>query len=106
MNYNPETKKYIYEIKEAIKQIETVYNITDSYTIELNIMQQYKEFYDNYPFLVKKLCKRENLEFLDVIMDNLDSVHAKEKNFDIVEKELAKRLAEQYNIPNVNTNNE
>ena len=106
MNYNPETKKYIYEIKEAIKQIETVYNITDSYTIELNIMQQYKEFYEKYPFLVKKLCKRENLEFLDVIMDNLDSVHAKEKNFDTVEKELAKILAEQYNIPNVNTNNE
>ena len=106
MNYNPEIKKYIYEIKEAIKVIETVYNITDSYTIELNIMQQYKEFYEKYPFLVKKLCKREKLEFLDVIIENLDDVHENKKDFDTVEKELAKRLAEQYNIPNVNTNNQ
>ena len=73
---------------------------SDPYVIELNILEQYPDFYDKYPFLVKKICKGEDLTILYKMIDNIDLVNKGEDNIKDVERRLGEELAEIYLHPN------
>jgi hypothetical protein len=47
---------------------------TNPFDYEYEIMTQYPEFYQDYPSLVKKLCKRDDMTMLVKMLDNLDNV--------------------------------
>ena len=87
------------EINIKVSEYYKVDNNSDSYVIELNILEQYPDFYDKYPFLVKKICKREDLTILYKMIDNIDLINSGKDNIKDVELRLGKELAEIYLHP-------
>ena len=92
-------------VKESISKINVIindlkekgnYNIVDH---ELEVMNQYPEFYQSYPFLVKKVCKGDDLNMLDIMFDNLEKVESGDKSLESVETKLGKNLASMYLDP-------
>ena len=74
---------------------------TDVFEIEMEIMNNYPEFYENYPFLVKKLCKGDDLGILYKMIGGLKKVESGEKTLSQVELPLGKELAEEYLYPHL-----
>ena len=94
-------------IKENINKINIIINDmkskgnNDILEHELEIMHTYPEFYDSYPFLVKKICKGGDLNMLETMFKNLEKVESGEKSLAGVELKLGKELASQYLEPAV-----
>lgn len=74
---------------------------TEPFDFELEIMTQYPEFYDKYPFLVKKLCKRDDISMLYKMFDNIDKIEKGEKSMSSVELNLGEELANTYLYPSL-----
>ena len=57
-------------IKENIESIQHTINrmkiegITDPFDFEMSLLESHAEFYKEHPFLVKKLCKCEDITML------------------------------------------
>ncbi len=92
-------------IKENIKSIQQAINKmelegkSDPFDFEMVIMESHPEFYQSHPFLVKKLCKRDDLSFLYQMLGNLEKVETGEKSLASVELNLGNQLANQYLYP-------
>ena len=72
------------------------------FELELYIMTEYPEFYSNYPFLVKKLCKKDDIQMLYKMFDNLNDVELGNKTLSNVELTLGNELAQQFIYPKIN----
>jgi hypothetical protein len=72
------------------------------FELELYIMTEYPEFYNNYPFLVKKLCKKDDMEILYKMFNNLNDVELGNKTLSNVELSLGDELAKQFIYPKIN----
>jgi len=86
-------------IKQNIKDIQIYINslkITDELQLEINVMDKFKDFQIKYPFLVKKICKKEDLSVLYTMLEKLDEVEQGKNTFLNVEKNLADSLAKEY----------
>ena len=98
---NNDIKKQIDLIIKKIKELRSN-NINDNFEIEKYFMNNMTDFYDNYPYLIKTLCKTENfdtdLEYLYKMLNILND-YTPEK-----EKELSEELANQYLYPKLNKN--
>ena len=71
------------------------------FDLELELLEVFPEFYDQYPFLVKKICKKDDLTFLYKMLDNLDMVEKGDKSMATVELNLGQELAGKYLYPKV-----
>jgi hypothetical protein len=91
-------KSNVNEIQETISQNPN----TDPFDLELKFMESHPEFYYQYPFLVKKLCKKEDITMLFTMLSNLDQVEKGEKSLASVELKLGDELANQYIYPKMN----
>ena len=89
-------------IKENINKINSIINemknqgnmnILDH---ELEVLDKYPEFYQSYPFLVKKVCKGDELGMLETMFSNLEKVESGDKSLASVELKLGQKLASQY----------
>jgi hypothetical protein len=95
-------------IRENVKFISERINkmklegITTSFDIELDIMESFPEFYQTHPFLVKKICKGEDLTILYKMLEQLQIVESGNKTLSNVELKLGEDLANQYLYPAVN----
>ena len=104
----PETKKLdIVNLKDQIKQVqkkisELVKENKTNAQIEMYFLENDSKFYEEYPYLVKKLIKGDGLEFLDVMLDNLQKVETGEQSLASTELKLGKDLADKYLYPKVN----
>ena len=70
--------------------------------IEMYFIENDSEFYESYPYLIKKLIKGGSLEFLDVMLDNLEKVESGEQTMASTELKLGENLAKKYLYPKVN----
>ncbi len=93
-------KETIIKLKEQIETMKSQGN-NDILEHELEFMHNYPEFYDSYPFLVKKVCKGGDLSMLETMFQNLEKVETGEKSLAGVELKLGKELAAQYLEPNI-----
>lgn len=93
-------KQTITEINESIKLMEKA-GKTDSFEFELEIMTQYPDFYQAHPFLVKKLCKRDDIGMLFNMLDSLQSVQDGKQSLASVELNLGTQLANKFIYPNL-----
>jgi hypothetical protein len=75
--------------------------ITDIFQIEMEVMKAYPDFYDQFPFLVKRLCKGEDLAILFKMIEGLKKVESGEKTLTQVELPLGQELAEEYLYPHL-----
>jgi hypothetical protein len=76
--------------------------ITDIFQLEMEVMKAYPCFYDQYPFLVKRLCKGEDLAILFKMIKELKKVESGEKTLTQVELPLGQELADEYLYPHLN----
>lgn len=98
-NFNLEIiKSHINIILEYIKDKD------NAFESELYIMETYPEFYQEYPFLVKKICKKENLLMLYKMLGLLDNIEKGDDTLNNVEKNLGHELANNYLYPNIKKN--
>lgn len=91
-------REYVNKINEDIQKME-LEGRSDIFDFELEIMTKYPEFYDSHPFLVKKLCKRDDLTILYKMLDNLTKVEEGNKSLASVELSLGEELANKYLYP-------
>ena len=75
--------------------------ITDIFQVEMEIMKAYPYFYEEHPFLVKRLCKGEDLSILFKMIEGLKKVESGEKTLTQVELPLGQELADEYLYPNL-----
>ena len=68
---------------------------------ELYIMETYPEFYQEYPFLVKQICKKDDLTMLYKMLGLLDNIEKGKDTLDNVEKNLGQELANDYIYPHI-----
>lgn len=94
-------------VKETINNINNEINKESNknkttFELELYILTEYPEFYNNYPFLVKKLCKKDDIQMLYKMFDNLNEVELGNKSLSNVESTLGNELAQQYIYSKIN----
>ena len=103
-----DTKKLnVQEIKNKIKFIQEkisdlIKENKNTVEIEMYFLENDSEFYEKYPYLIKKLIKGGSLEFLDVMLNNLEKVENGEQTMASTELKLGESLANQYLYPKVN----
>jgi hypothetical protein len=94
-------KENVKNISEKINNME-LEGINDPFDFEMAIMESHPEFYQHHPFLVKKLCKRDELSMLHKMLDQLEKVELGNRSLAGVELKLGEELANQYLYPVVN----
>jgi hypothetical protein len=93
-------KEHIVMINEYIKKME-LEGKKDVFEFELELLEVFPEFYDKYPFLVKKLCKRGDLSILYKMIDNLEQIETGDKSMASVEMNLGQDLANKFLYPSL-----
>jgi hypothetical protein len=88
-------KEYVLLIKNIIYKMK-LEGITDPFDREMNILEKFPDFYQAHPFLVKKLCKDDDISMLSKMLEQLDIVESGNKNLSNVEYDLGEELAKQY----------
>ena len=63
---------------------------------EGKLAEKFPLFATNYPFLLKKIVKNEDIEYLYKMLDNLKQVEQGNKKLEDVEMNLGENLAEKY----------
>tara|TARA_E500000178_G_C16986251_1_gene738372 strand:+ start:65 stop:394 length:330 start_codon:yes stop_codon:yes gene_type:complete len=105
---SPDTKKLnVKEMKKKINYVqnkisELVKENKNNVDIEMYFLENDSEFYERYPYLIKKLIKGGSLEFLDVMLNNLEKVESGQQTMASTELKLGEDLASKYLYPKVN----
>jgi hypothetical protein len=97
-------KKHVELIRNLINKM-ILENKTDPFEYESEIMTQYPDFYQDYPSLVKTLCKKDDISILMKMLDSLDMVQNGNKSLAGVELKLGEELANKYLYPNMKKSN-
>ena len=98
-----ELKSNIQTIKNKIEECRTN-NITDAFSIEMNIMENLPELYSQYPYLIKKLLKDNDESYLNKFISELEGVVKGEQSLASVELRLGMELKQQYIDPIIEQN--
>jgi hypothetical protein len=93
--------------REQLKLLETTIaeqrkqGKTDSFELEVYIIENMTDFYDEYPSIVKRLCREENQDntMLYRMIETLEQVKKGEKSIETVELQLGHELAEKFVYP-------
>jgi len=94
-------REHVVMINEHIKKMELA-GKKEVFDFELELMTVFPEFYEKYPFLVKRLCKRSDLTVLYQMLDNLEQVEKGNKSLASVEHTLGDELANKFLYPSLN----
>lgn len=93
-------KKNIIQLQTKLKELRTM-NITESFDLEMAVLNCMPEFYDNYPSIVKRLCKEEIQDntYLYKMLELLYDVEKGDKSLASVEYNLGEELAQKFVYP-------
>ena len=87
-------KKVVEDIKLNVELFRAE-GYTDNFKLELAYLEKYPEQYDKFPFLIKKIIKKEDLEVLDKMLESVDKINEGTNKFE-EEKKLGKILEKKY----------
>jgi hypothetical protein len=91
------------QIKNAqIKINEQLQQGKSKIEIEMYFLNNESQLYDKYPYLIKKLIKSDPLDFLEVMLNNLQKVEEGDQTIASTELKLGKELADKYIYPSIN----
>ena len=104
---NPNIREDIQILQAKLEELRKN-GVTDSFELEMEIINTMTDFYDKYPSLVKRLCREENQDntFLFKMIDMLEKVNVGEKSLASVELNLSEELAGKYLYPVLQKENE
>ena len=82
--------------------------IEDPFDLEMDIMNTMPDFYENFPSIVKRLCREKNQDntYLYKMISLLKDVEKGNKNLSAVELTLGNELAEKFVYPVINKLND
>lgn len=99
-NFNLESINYhINLILEYIK--DKPKDKENEFKSELYILETYPDFYSEYPFLVKKICKNDDISMIYTMIAQLHKIQNGEDTLLNVEANLGNKLANEYLYPNI-----
>ena len=87
-------------VQEKINNLRNEENKNDG-DIEAHFFNNDVEFYEKYPYLIKKLIKGGDLSMLDKFLNSLEKVHNGEQSLASTELKLGEDLAQEYLYPSV-----
>ena len=95
-------------IRAHVKMMQTVIQQmkqegkNDPFDHEMTLLETFPEFYQQHPFLVKKICSGGDLSMLTKMLDNLEQVQEGNKSLASVELNLGNELANEFLYPVIN----
>ena len=98
MNKMVELKTDIQIIKTKIIECKSN-NVTDTFKIEMTIMEELPELYGQYPYLIKRLLKQEDEGYLNKFINELEGVVKGEQSLASVELKLGMELKQKFIDP-------
>ena len=91
-------KKDIKAIKDKIVECRNN-KVTEAFDIEMTVMTELPELYNDYPWLIKRLSKSEDYEYLTKFVDSLEAVSKGDKTLAAVELTLGMDLKRKFLDP-------
>ena len=106
---NPPELKTSFDIQKILQTVEEIkkeinfikLKKTNLLDIELEISTKFSEFYESHPYLVKKVCKGDDLTMLYEMLNKLHHVEKGNETLTSVETNLGSKLADKYLYPNL-----
>jgi hypothetical protein len=97
---DPDIRNKIKVLQDRLTELRKE-GITESFDLEMKIIDEMTDFYDTYPSIVKRLCREENQDntFLYKMIETLEQVNNGEKSMAVAELSLGEELAEKYLYP-------
>jgi hypothetical protein len=94
----------VLEIKKSINQIlkeimSPNNQILSDAQLEGSLTLKYSDFAKEFPFLLKKMAKREELEYLDVMIQGITDIESGDKKQTDIENDIGDELAEKLFYP-------
>jgi hypothetical protein len=89
-----EIKEKVQLITEKVNELRS--NNVSNIEIESYFFNNEEALYQKYPFLIKKIIKNDNLDFLDKMVSNLQMVETGDQTFASTELKLGEELAKEY----------
>jgi hypothetical protein len=100
-----EIKNNIQILEQHVKELKTQ-GITDSFDLEIKLIELMPEFYDLYPSIVKRFCRpdsdKQDNTYLFKMLGLIEQVKTGEKSLASVEMNLGEELAQKFVYPIVN----
>jgi hypothetical protein len=90
-----EKKKDIEIIRNKLKELRRN-GITDSFELEMKMMEEVPEQYSSYPWLIKRLTKSEDETILNKFLESLERVVLGEQTLAATELNLGLELKKQF----------
>ena len=90
------------DTKENIKKVgEIIEKHKDKTDLEkeIEVLTEMPEFYESCPYLVKRLCRGQDMVMLEKMLKSLEKVEKGEATLAGTEMKLGEELAEQYLYP-------
>lgn len=110
-NYDTNTdnlnKTNLCDLKEKINNIrikiaELLKQNKNNIEIEMYFLENDSEFYEKFPFLIKKLIKNDSNELLEKMLDSIEKIDKGDSTRATVEAKLGQELADKYLHPVIN----
>lgn len=89
----------IMSVIESIKKCKEIMNKLepyDAFDAEMEIMTQLPKFYQDHPFLIKRLVRQEDMSFLFTMLRNLQQVQEGKQTLASTELKLGDELANKF----------
>lgn len=83
------------EINIITKRVKELKNMDDM-NKEMTIVTEFPELYDKYPFLIKKICKGENMDFLKVMKEKINNINNNVISKTEADVDITKKLTDTY----------
>ena len=97
-----EIKNNIQQLEQHVKELKKQ-GISDSFDLEMKLIELMPEFYDLYPSIVKRFCKvdadKQDNTYLYKMLGLIEKIETGEKSLENVEKNLGDELAQKFIYP-------
>lgn len=91
-------------LKKNIERVQTLINSMkdkNAFEKEMEVMTKEPEFYEKHPFLIKRMCRGEDMEMINVMLKSIEKVDKGESSFKQTETELGEELAQKFLYPKI-----
>jgi hypothetical protein len=97
-------KSSVATIKKFVEDHEKI-GIKNPSDLQILFSKAHPEIYDNYATVVKTICRKDDLTFLNKMIESLEKVDKGKKTIKEVSNKLGEELADKYLYPKVGKNN-
>lgn len=78
------------------KFIDTLPKELNQYQIEMLVKKNYPTLYNDYPFIVKAMARRQDMTMLETMLKQIETIQSGQKTKEEVEDKLGKELFNKF----------